>query len=69
MMLTFTDYDEEDEGEDEEEEDDDDDKPRIGAMPQRLPKIKSKVKPMPLANSFFIFSSTNKCAAAGEISP
>ena len=40
-------------------EDDDDEKPRIGARPQRLSNIKTKIKPIPEASSLFIFKSTN----------
>jgi len=40
-------------------EDDDEEKPRIGARPQRLTNIKTKVKPIPPESSMFIFSSTN----------
>jgi voltage-dependent calcium channel L type alpha-1D len=50
----------EDEEEDEEEEEEDEEKPRIGARPQRLPKIKSKIRPIPPYSSFFVFSPTNK---------
>ena len=52
-------YDEEGE-EEEEEEEDEEEKPRIGARPQRLPKMKSKVRPIPPYSSFFVFSPTNR---------
>jgi len=45
--------------EDYEGDEDDEEKPRIGARPQRLQHITTKVKPIPPASSLFIFSSTN----------
>lgn len=45
---------------DEHEGEQDEDSPKIGAMPVRTAKIKTKVKPIPNASSFFVFSPTNK---------
>ncbi|ESO06434.1 hypothetical protein HELRODRAFT_160604 [Helobdella robusta] len=44
----------------EEEIEEEEEKPKIGMRPTRMANIKSKVKPIPPASSFFIFSETNK---------
>jgi len=51
-------YDEEEEEEQEEEEEEGE--PKVGARPQRITKIKSKIRPIPPYSSFFVFSETNK---------
>ena len=51
---------EEEEGEECEEEEEEEEQPKVGARPQRLTKIKSKIRPIPPYSSFFVFSETNR---------
>ena len=51
------------------DEDDEVPEPRIGALPRRFSHGRTKVKPIPLESSLFIFKPNNRCAVFKQVLP